>query len=140
MRVDYIFSYWVFLWFLLYYFHFTNYNPKLMFQFALIYLAITLIYAFLYFSWYNLIKYFLINFSVKVIPYLLIIHTKIKLRDIYATFTLIFIYLAWLFINDKSLLKIYKRLECSFVKKKCSKYGTFVSEVYDKIYHSTVTF
>ena len=44
---SYIFSYWLFVWYLLFIFDITKYNPKLILQFALLHNIIVLIYQML---------------------------------------------------------------------------------------------
>uniref|UniRef100_A0A6C0D3C8 Uncharacterized protein n=1 Tax=viral metagenome TaxID=1070528 RepID=A0A6C0D3C8_9ZZZZ len=43
MAYDLLFSYWLFLWFVGYYFHIISYNPKLMFILAMIYISIIIV-------------------------------------------------------------------------------------------------
>ena len=110
LRFDYVFSYWIFAWYLLYIFHIINYNPK----FALI---IGIIENIIYFiimilskkKFIDLFLFIIINICIKIIPFITVMNDTIIWRDITATFVLFIIYNIWLYINSLHLLKIFKR-------------------------------
>jgi len=109
-RLDFIFSYWIFVWYLLYFFGFFKlYNPK----FAII-LGITenlfiLFLMFYYNTKYHLILLFIIVVTIqKIIPVYIIWNDKIHNKDIIATFILFIIYLFWCRINNKKFSNIIK--------------------------------
>jgi len=110
LRFDYVFSYWIFVWYLLYIFHITNYNPK----FALIIGIIENIIYFIFMilsktKFIDLFLFIIINICIKIIPFITVMHDNIIWRDITATFVLFIIYNIWLYINSLHLLKIFKR-------------------------------
>ena len=66
MRVDFIFSYWIFAWYLCYVFKWTHYNPKLALLMGLIENGIILVMM----IYYNtpLLYFLLTNMILKAIP------------------------------------------------------------------------
>jgi len=119
MRFDYLFSYWIFFWYLLYFFRFTKYNPK----FVLICAVIENIFLFCYMIYYKtylsvIILFILGMFIIKIIPLYLIWNTKVKRKDILFTFILFFIYTIWLYINNKSFYYLYNETKQVILNKK----------------------
>ena len=111
MRFDYLFSYWIFVWYLLYFFRFTKYNPK----FVLICSVIENIFLFCYMIYYNtylsvIILFICGMFIIKIIPLYLIWNTKIKWRDVMFTIILLFIYISWLYINNVTIYYVLNEL------------------------------
>jgi hypothetical protein len=100
-RIDLVFSYWIFAWYLLYIFKITRYNPKLYLWLGLIenlaYLGLMIYYnnSFLYIS-----LFIFINTFIKVIPLITLTNTPYKMSDIIAGFILFLLYLGWLWFND----------------------------------------
>lgn len=100
-RIDLVFSYWIFAWYLLYIFKITRYNPKLYLWLGLIenivYLGLMIYYnnSFLYIS-----LFIFINTFIKVIPLITLTNTPYKMSDIIAGFILFLLYLFWLWFND----------------------------------------
>lgn len=116
VRPDYLFSYWVLTWFLIYYFFpippfFKKYaNPLLALCFALVENILQFVY-FLYFHlniW--IIIYFLsMMLFVKVLPiYLLSPHNIIWRNDIFVLFFVFSIYNFYLFLNGTNVIDIYR--------------------------------
>lgn len=116
IRIDFVFSYWIFAWFLLYYFKFTSFNPLFALEIATAENTI----VFLLMIYYkvptlNLISFLLINFFIKILPLIYLWNTKIIMRDIIAFIVVYLIYLLWLLINKKTNIfklqyDIYKSL------------------------------
>jgi hypothetical protein len=106
-RIDLIFSYWIFAWFLLYYFKIINYNPKLALIISLIENIFLFILMIIYkVSHINLISFIIINFFIKVLPLYYVWNTKIILyNDIFNIIILLIIYLIWCFINRTSIIE-----------------------------------
>ena len=109
MRFDYLFSYWVLFWYLLYFFKFEKkYNPKFPLIIALIENLIILFFMFYYKSKiYTIIYFIIVVFFMKVIPIYTVWNINIKMKDIYMTIFLFFIYLCWIHINNITLKNIY---------------------------------
>ena len=109
LRVDYIFSYWVLLWYVLFMLNVTTYNPLFLLYVAL-FLNILGIYDKLS-SMKNTLIYIFIIILIKVIPIYSIRDTTIKIEDIYVSLVLFFIYLLWIFMNDISFKHIHLELK-----------------------------
>jgi len=103
-RPDYIFSYWIFVWYLLYIVGVKTYNPK----FAIIIGTIENLCIVLLMLYYNtrtkLIILFIVMMTIlKLIPLITLWTTKIYSKDIIATGILFIIYLGWILINKKTM-------------------------------------
>ena len=105
-RFDYVFSYWIFAWFLLYYLGFTSYNPKIAIILGLIE-NIGILGLMIYFnnSFIYIFLFCLINFFIKVLPIWLLRKTKYEWKDVYAMFALFLIYILWLLVNQVDFKK-----------------------------------
>jgi len=112
MRIDYIFSYWIFFWYLLYVFGLVEYNPKFAIFCGIIENLIIITLMFLYNTKKKLILLFAIMFVLlKIIPLYTIWKSKIRNIDIIFTFALFSIYLVWSFLNNKTLRDFYKQTQ-----------------------------
>jgi hypothetical protein len=100
-RFDFVFSYWIFAWYLLYEFGITSFNPKIALTIGLINNAFAFI-IMIYFknSLINIFLFLLINLFIKIIPLWRLINTKYQLIDIYATMILFILYLLWMELNN----------------------------------------
>jgi hypothetical protein len=131
-----IFSYWIFIWFILFYIGLTKYNPL----FILIVGYIFTLFEFIYLiinksSRYNLIKFMIINIIIKLIPILLIIKFPLKFNidDIYVSIYLIFFYVIIMSIMNKNPYEYYKLMINTYLYND-EKYKTYISIIYDKIF------
>ena len=81
-RFDLVFSYWIFVWYLLYIFKVTSYNPKL---YLLLGLIENLAYLFLMIYYKNSLLYIslfiFINVFIKVIPFMSLQNTDYNSKD-----------------------------------------------------------
>jgi len=117
IRIDFVFSYWIFTWFLLYYFKITSYNPF----FALIIATIEntcLLFLMIYYkvNISHIIQFIIINIFIKVLPLIYLWKSKIILHDIIATFIIFLFYLLWLKINNyNDLFKAQKDIYNSLI-------------------------
>ena len=123
LRPDFLFSYWCFAWFIIYYFIDystkspigqyikTNLNPKL----ALILAFIENFTVFLYMIYLktdivNIIRYLFMMIVIKIYPIYLIWSNPIQWSHDIGMFIIVFIiYNVWLYINNTTLWKIYKK-------------------------------
>ena len=104
LRGDLVFSYWIFIWYLLYELKITKYSPKFALIIGLIDNIIMLILMLLYGTSKKTILYFVfINFLIKIIPIYLLRNKSIKLFDIKITFCLFLIFIIWLHLNKQNL-------------------------------------
>ena len=134
-----IFSYWIFIWFLLYYFGVIRYNPLFILIIGYILTLFELIYMiFRRISYYNFIKFLIINVILKFIPILLILikinfQINIRIIDIYASFLLILLYIFIMSMVNKNPYKFYKMMLDTYIKDD-NKYKSHFSRIYDYIY------
>ena len=145
LRVDYLFSYWVFFWFLIYFFTQNvqrssianmiqkHFNPKLALYFAFIENFATFIYIILIQSKLVIIvKYLLMMLLVKILP-IYLIKQKINLWNDSIVFICIFsIYVFYLFMNDETIYSVYER---TFTSVKTNQNKTPMFYLFDKIIH-----
>ena len=109
-RFDFVFSYWIFAWFLLYELKVINYNPFSALIFALFCNTIGLIGLIYYqYDWFDIIAFIIINFFIKVIPIISIKDKRIKKRDVFFTILLYCIFLLYIKVNHFPLKIRYKK-------------------------------
>jgi hypothetical protein len=100
-------SYWLFIWFLLYYFKLINASPLIFFIVALI----GLIFFQLFIVKKIKYKYMFKNIFIKLIPCILIFKFPIiEEIDLIFGFILIYIYIIVLLINNKNPIDIYLKI------------------------------
>ena len=105
LRFDLVFSYWVYIWYILYAFKITNYSPKFPLVLGLLDNIVMLCLMILYGTSSQTILYFIIiNTIIKVIPLYYLWSQPILVKDIYATLGLFIIFVLWLHINQQSLI------------------------------------
>ena len=105
IRFDYLFSYWIGLWFIIYYFisppnskivQFikTNMNPTIGLWFALLENIITFLFIIhSHFEWWFFFVFIFMMFSIKILPLYLLRNTKIHvIPNVISLCTLFFIY------------------------------------------------
>lgn len=100
IRFDYVFSYWIFAWYVLYEIGIVEYNPKFALTIGIIENILVLL--FMIYCKNSLIYIFLfciVNFVIKVIPLWRLRNTNYYQDDIIASFMLFIIYLFWLLFN-----------------------------------------
>jgi len=104
LRVDLVFSYWVYFWYILYAFKITTFSPKFPLILGLIDNIIMLGLMLLYGTSRITIFYFIIiNTLIKALPLYYLRNERIKLKDIYFTILLFGIFVLWLHLNRQSL-------------------------------------
>jgi len=107
-RFDFVFSYWIFFWYLCYVVGLTTYNPKFAILLGLLENA-GLLMVMLYYQYKYIAHFLIVNFFIKVIPYWsLPFSTK---KDIYALVLYFFIYLIWCSINGQTMDDVKARLQ-----------------------------
>jgi hypothetical protein len=111
IRLDLVFSYWVFAWYLLYISSITLFNPKFALLIGLIENSAYL-FLMIYFnnSLSKIILFIIINIFIKIIPLYTLIKTKYQIKDVISTFVLFIIYIFWLKINNKLDVNLYQYL------------------------------
>jgi hypothetical protein len=103
-RFDFVFSYWIFIWYIFYELKQTKNNPKIAILIAIMNNIILLSLMFYYHNSFILIFLFcLVNFFIKIIPLWRLRHTTSKITDMYAFIGLFAIFIGWLLINHVDL-------------------------------------
>ena len=101
VRMDLIFSNWLFIWYIFYRLKFVKYNPTFAIAFALFVNIIQLFFMILYKNSFIIISVFVIViFLMKVIPLWLLRKTKFNTNQIVYSIVFFLLYLVWIFIVD----------------------------------------
>ena len=109
LRADLVFSYWIFIWFVLYEFKLINYSPKFPIILGIIENIIMFILMLLFGTSVRTIIYFiLINICIKAVPFYYLRNEIIKLKDVYFTVVLFLLFIIWLHINEQSIVSNLK--------------------------------
>ncbi len=104
LRADLVFSYWIYLWYILYAFKITKFSPKFPLILGLIDNIIMLLLMLVYGTSKETIFYFIIiNTLIKVVPLYYLRNEPVKWIDIYFTIFLFILFIIWLNINRQSL-------------------------------------
>jgi hypothetical protein len=118
-RIDFIFSYWIFSWYLLYITNIIEYSPKFVFLLGIIENIILLFFITQNGSTIEtIIKFIVINIIIKIVPYYTIINDKIKDKDILVSSLIFIIYNIWLYINNTTIVNIYYKIYNSLINNK----------------------
>ena len=116
MRVDLVFSYWIFAWYLLYIVKIVKYSPKFAIGIGILENILLLCFMILNGSNRSTIFYFVfINTFIKVIPFYTLKRERIQVKDVYAFFALFLGYLIWIIINKQNLAGNYKMVYESLI-------------------------
>jgi hypothetical protein len=100
-RFDFVFSYWLFVWWILYYASLTSFNPKIFLTIGLL----ENIGLFFLLAPEKRSFFVLVNTFIKIIPLYLVWKRPTGLRDFYAGLILFLIYIIWLKLNGEPLVK-----------------------------------
>ena len=116
-RFDFVFSYWIFAWYIFYALGVTTYSPK---AFLILSVSINVLIFLLMIYYKNLLIYIVLfivaNFIIKVAPIFFLRNVSNKPRDYYAGLGLFIIYNIWLNINGTSFIEILKNQYSAIVK------------------------
>lgn len=110
MGFDKKISYWIFIWFLIYYFNFTSYNPFFLLVLGFIFNLCNIFYMHMKKMYDKLFVYSIVNICIKFIPILLLIYENRAYLDVKSfNFTIIFVivYLLYMRLTNTSLKKAY---------------------------------
>ena len=122
MRFDFVFSYWIFAWYLLYMVKFVKSSPKLALGMGIIGNIVLLTLVILFgANLRTILSFIMINSMIKVIPYYSLRHETIRARDVKPIIIFFIIYCCWIYYNKQGLTGNYKRIFDSLVK---NRYGT----------------
>jgi hypothetical protein len=116
LRSDLVFSYWIYVWYILYEFKIISYSPKLPLILGLIDNLVMLVLMLMYGTSKRTIFYFIIiNTLIKVVPLYYLRSESIKMKDIMFTIFLFFIFIIWLHLNRQSLFGNVKLIHDSLL-------------------------
>ena len=119
IRPDFIFSNWMFVWFILYWFKITQYNPKAVFILGIIENIITVFLAIYYKTRAIYIFYFLgVIVFLKAFLLYLIWNTCFSMKDYIATILVTLVYLTWLHLNNTNVVDLYRKVITSVINEK----------------------
>ena len=111
LRVDLIFTNWIFLWFALYLVGLTQYSPK----FAVIISIIENIGALLLLKTANTrtlaAMFFII--IIKFMAFFVVRNSRITIQDVLAFVVLFILYAVWVHINNETVIGYYKKIQQS---------------------------
>ena len=131
LRPDFVFSYWIFIWFILYFTHIVTVSPKLWLLLAIFSNLITII-LMLKSKFYYIFRFIFLTIFMKFIPVYLLRNEPILKVHVYYSILVFILYNLWLFINGQSLYSLYKLVYNSQFEN--SKYIGLFSTIYDKCY------
>jgi uncharacterized membrane protein len=115
IRPDFVFSYWIFAWYLLYELKVTTFSPKFSLILGLIENIIMFILMIHFGSKINtLVLFIIINIFLKVIPLYTLRNETFNIKNLYFAICFFAIYIFWLHINhvtlQGSLKEVYESL------------------------------
>jgi hypothetical protein len=116
MRMDFVFSYWIYAWYILYKLGITSYSPKFPLIIGLIDNLAMLFLMLSYGTTSRTIFYFIvINMLIKVVPLYDLKKETIQMKDVLACMVLFMAFLAWLHINQQNLMGNLKLIHDSLL-------------------------
>ena len=107
LRIDFIFSYWLFVWYLLYMARITIYSPK----FGLIIALIEGVISYMLLKTSSKILFAIVIICIKILPLITLWREPIRQKDIWALFVLVVIYNIWLGVHGMTMLGVYKKIQ-----------------------------
>jgi hypothetical protein len=138
LRSDFILSYWILAWFILYAIGIVRTSPFFVTILAIILNIITLLYLIISnASVYNITKFIIINTIIKGLPlwYMMVRGHIITRSSIIATAFMIASYYIWLRINDMNIDKIiYVLIQEGYIHRTKTSYKSFFGYWYDVAY------
>lgn len=119
IRLDLVFSYWIFAWFLLYYFKFTSYSPKFVLIIGIIHNAALLLNMILRGrKTISILSFITINIFIKILPLYYLRNEPIKIDDIYVTGFVYLLFVVWLNINGENIVDNLNEIQNSILNDK----------------------
>jgi hypothetical protein len=116
LRFDLVFSYWIYVWYVLYALSATKFSPKFPLILGLLDNIVMLVLMFAYCTSSRTIGYFIvINTLIKIVPLYYLRKEPIKLNDVYFTVLLFLIFVIWIHLNNQSLYGNMKLIHDSLI-------------------------
>jgi len=111
-----VFSYWILVWFILYYFKLTQFSPKFAITVGILENIVLFIFMVIWgTSLRTKIWFVIINTLIKILPFYYLRNEPYNLKDIYFTFGLFLLFVIWLHINKENLIGNAKLMYDSFI-------------------------
>jgi hypothetical protein len=106
MRFDFVFSFWIFVWYVLYVLRVTTFIPKIPLVLSVIHNTILLLIMFYYKNdWKHIITFCTINLCIKGIPLWTVRNEPYRWKDFYALVVYFILFILWIFINGELKIK-----------------------------------
>lgn len=111
IRLDFIFTYWIFTWYVLYSLRIVSVSPKLVLCIAVLSCAISFV-VLLYrrIRPYNLIKFFSMNMILKFLPLYTLMSQDVSADQVIASLLVAIVYITYVNANNGSVYDTYKQL------------------------------
>ena len=107
-RIDFVFSYWIFFWYICYELKVTTYNPIVALYFGLLEnIGVLLLMIYYANSYDHLLLLCFVLFVGKILPLWSLRNTSYSRKDIYIIFVYFLVYILWLFFNHVSITSFY---------------------------------
>jgi hypothetical protein len=107
-RIDFVFSYWIFFWYICYELRITKYNPiGALYVGVLENIAVLLLMIYYANSYDHLLLLCFILLVGKIIPLWTLRNTSYSWKDIYIIFVYFLVYILWLFFNNINFISFY---------------------------------
>jgi hypothetical protein len=103
IRPDFILSYWVFAWFLVYLIGWTKANPKLLIAVGILENLWTMGYIWGYATTENFVYFILVFLLTKVIPFATLWRVPVTKRDVFASVGVVAAYVVWIYLHHDQI-------------------------------------
>ena len=103
IRPDFILSYWIFVWYILYMIKLVKANPKFMFIIGVIENIFTMWYIYGYATTENFIYFIVVFLLTKVIPLATIWNTRITRSDVVVSLGVVVAYSLWIVLHRNQI-------------------------------------
>lgn len=116
LRPDLIFSDWIYIWFVLYYFSFIKWSPKFALIIGLIENVVMLLLVILYGTKKKTaLHFFIVIFMIKIIPLYYLKDENIKWKDVKCTLYIFILFNIWLYMNGQTFISNGKKIHDSLI-------------------------
>ena len=145
LRLDYIFSYWMFVLYLLFKVRLVPYTPRIFFACATAWYLIAIVFLVLEdASVYSILKFLVINGVIKILPCidLWMFHrsedsTPLPM-DAFLTVLLALVYVAYMRLQNQSVFSVYTELHDSYLNVPGTR-PTWISLAFDRLFETFKT-
>ena len=111
LRLDFVFSIWIFIWFVLFVFHVLPYNPTFALFIAVVFISISMIYFFIKEVHYSHIDRFIaLGILQKFLPLFYLAYTNkldITVKDVIFTVIVFITYNTYILLNNSNIVIVY---------------------------------